>query len=146
MTKIKPIIDLFHQFREATGGDGLAAAFLTLAKTMQEEEQAERPVPSPAPDRMLSLNEAATYLGYTRNGLWRIVERSRTSHQGKYTEGPTLKFFQSTAHGPIRFKREWLDEFVAQHRIEPSDNEQVPCRGTRRASKGQISLREAFRG
>lgn len=147
MTKIKPTVDFFSQFREATGGDGLAAAFLTLAHIMQEEEeQAEPPTPSPAPEGMLSLKEAADYLGYTVNGLRKLVDRARASHRGKYTEGPTIKFFQSTKKGRIRFKREWLDEFVKEHQIGPRQNSPVPTRATGRVSGKPISPHKAFLG
>ncbi|MBN1588297.1 MAG: hypothetical protein JW888_02160 [Pirellulales bacterium] len=126
--EIKPTLDLFTRFREATGGDGLATAFLTLAHLMLEhqEEPAEPPIPKSPPNRLLSLKEAADYLGYTVNGLRKLVDRARASHRGKYTEGPTIQLFQSTNHAPIRFKREWLDEFVKDHRIEAKHIKPVP--------------------
>ena len=49
---------------------------------------------------LLSLREAAALLGYTEKGLRKIIARRG------------IQYFQSQRWGPIKFKREWLDEFV----------------------------------
>src|SRR4051812_34666405 len=63
---------------------------------------------------MLSLDEAASLLGYTPSGLRKIVRRTR---QGKC--GATIQYFQ-IGQGPIRFKPEWLDDFVAANSYLPA--------------------------
>ncbi len=34
--------------------------------------------------------------------------------------GPTIKFFQSGKWGAIKFRKVWLDEFVATHTNDPA--------------------------
>ena len=50
---------------------------------------------------LVSLNDAAKILNYSVSGLRKLVTRR------------AIKFYQRTPHAPIKFKREWLDEFVA---------------------------------
>lgn len=124
---IQSTLDLFALFREATDGDILAASFLTLTHAMQEGQEASAKEPAKEPtapptERMLNLKEAAEYLGFTPGRLYEIVARSRRSHAGQVTQGPTVRFFQDKKKGSIRFKREWLDEFVRAHQISPRDN------------------------
>jgi|GEM_PF-2902074 len=69
--------------------------------------------------RLLSLQEAADALGYTVKGLRRIIDRSRARARGLRTRGPTIKFFQAGEHSPIKFRREWIEEFVADHTVDP---------------------------
>ena len=132
MTNIEPILDLFACFREATSGNTLAASFLTLAHLMQERRKVPGQVSTPAlPTRqMLNRQEAAKYLGCSEQALYAIVARSRRSHAGEYTESPTIRFFQSVRWGPIRFEREWLDEFLRTYPVEPRDGSpgKTPCR------------------
>jgi hypothetical protein len=68
---------------------------------------------------MLSLREAAAVLGYTEHGLRKIVDRSRRKAKGVRIAGPTIRFFQTTASAPIKFRPEWLEEFVAAHTVNP---------------------------
>jgi hypothetical protein len=69
--------------------------------------------------RLLNLREAADALGYTVKGLRRIVERSRAKARGARIRGPTIKFFQAGEHSPIKFRGEWLEEFIAAHTVDP---------------------------
>ena len=69
---------------------------------------------------MLGLVEVAQILGYTTKGLRKIVDRSRAKRQGVRTRGPTIKFFQTAKGAPIKFKRDWIEEFIAQHTVDPS--------------------------
>ena len=62
---------------------------------------------------LLSLEDAARVLGYSPSGLRKIVRRSR---EGK--PGPTIQFFQ-IGNGPIRFRPEWIDAFIAANTITP---------------------------
>ena len=58
--------------------------------------------PQPVKD-LLSLREAATLLGYTPKGLRKIVSRKG------------IQVCQSRKWAPLKFKREWLDDFVDGH-------------------------------
>lgn len=67
---------------------------------------------------MLSLQEAAEKLGYTTKGLRKIVDRSRAKANGAETRGPTITFFQTTKGAPVKFRPEWIDEFIEAHTVE----------------------------
>jgi len=69
---------------------------------------------------LLSISEAAEYLGYTAKGLRRIVDRSRAAASGSRTSGPTIKFFQAGKNAPIKFRQSWLDEFIEANTVDPS--------------------------
>jgi hypothetical protein len=64
------------------------------------------------------MKEAAEYLGYSVDRLRKLIQRSRKRAKGSPVEGPFIKFFQ-IGQGEIRFKREWLDEFVEAHTVDP---------------------------
>lgn len=73
------------------------------------------------PPGMLSLKEAAEFLGYNGDdALRQIIDRSRAKAGGAATTGPTIKFFQPSKKAPIRFKPEWLLEFIDEHTVDPS--------------------------
>ena len=59
-----------------------------------------------SPAGMLSLREAAAFIGYTESGLRKIVDRSKRG------SSPAIEFFQSTRHAPLLFKRAWLEAFI----------------------------------
>jgi hypothetical protein len=86
-------------------------------------------------ERMLNMDEAAEYLGYKPSGLYEIV--GRTKH-GK--AGAQLQFYQ-IGTGPIKFRREWLDEFVEANSIKPGEivPAKKPQRG-RRAVGGRVPI------
>jgi hypothetical protein len=67
--------------------------------------------------KLLSLQEAAELLGYTTKGLRKIVDRSRVNANGAETRGPTITFFQTSKGAPVKFKQEWIDDFIQQHTI-----------------------------
>jgi len=69
---------------------------------------------------LLSLQEAARILGYTEKGLRKIVERSRARCNGARTRGATIKFFQAARGSAIRFRPEWIEEFIEEHTLDPS--------------------------
>lgn len=56
---------------------------------------------------LISLSEAAELLGYSTSGLRKLVARR------------AIQFFQARPHSPIKFRREWLDEFVEAGSIKP---------------------------
>ena len=68
--------------------------------------------PQRAPDALLDLATAAELLGYKPAGLRKIVAATKA---GK--AGPTIQFSQ-VGKGPIRFRREWLDDFIAAHVVK----------------------------
>jgi hypothetical protein len=55
---------------------------------------------------LLTLEEAAAQLGYSASGLRKIVNSTKA---GK--SGAAIQFFQ-VGRGPIKFRQEWLDEFI----------------------------------
>lgn len=61
---------------------------------------------------LLDLNAAAAILGYKPAGLRKIVAATKA---GK--PGPTIQFAQ-VGKGPIRFRREWLDEFITKNVVK----------------------------
>jgi hypothetical protein len=69
--------------------------------------------------RLLSLQEAAEALGYSVKGLRKIIDRSRARSRGLRTRGPTIKFFQAGGHSPIKFKPQWIEDFINGHTVDP---------------------------
>lgn len=61
--------------------------------------------------QLIPLDDAAKKLGYTASGLRKIVRRTRQGKSG-------IQFFQ-VGNGPIRFKPEWLDDFVTANSVAP---------------------------
>ena len=109
---------LYAKYLDHTGGDKSAAASLTLADTLQRTLDAKaEPVAEPTTDGLLNIPQAAGYLGCTPDGLRKIVARTQASQTGQRVNGPTIEFFQSRKHGPIRFRREWLDAFIEKHHL-----------------------------
>jgi len=76
------------------------------------------PTPAAA-DEMLSLPQAAQLLGYTEKGLRNIVDRSKRALAGRRVQAPTIEFAQAGVRGAIRFRREWIDNFIAGHPPAP---------------------------
>jgi excisionase family DNA binding protein len=70
---------------------------------------------------MLSLREAAVYLGVTEDYLWRLKAAG------------LIEYHQPTPHARIRFRREWLDAWVDSGRHSPEDRSSTAPR--RRKSK-----------
>jgi hypothetical protein len=64
-------------------------------------------------ERMLTVEEAARQLGYKPSGLYKIIGRTR---KGK--PGPQLQFYQ-LGKGPIKFKQQWLDDFIDDNSVIP---------------------------
>lgn len=58
-------------------------------------------------EAMLSVDEAAATLGYSTSGLRKLIARRE------------LRYFQARPHAPIKFRREWLNEFIEAHSAEP---------------------------
>lgn len=70
--------------------------------------------------QLIGLREAARMLGYTEKGLRKIVARSRARVAGARTHGPTIKFFQTAKGAAVRFRPEWIEEFINENTVDPS--------------------------
>lgn len=57
---------------------------------------------------LISLDTAAAQLGYSESGLRKLIRRK------------AIQFFQVSPHTAIKFKQEWLDEFVESKSTKPS--------------------------
>ena len=68
----------------------------------------------------IDLKEAAELLGYSVPGLRKVVNRSRRKLRGQPVNGPTITFFQAGQRSPIKFKREWVEDFIRRHTCDPS--------------------------
>lgn len=62
---------------------------------------------------LISLEDAAKLLDYSTSGLRKIVNRTKAGGQG-----PTIHFFQ-VGNGPIKFRSEWIDEFISANTLGP---------------------------
>lgn len=60
---------------------------------------------------LINLADAAARLGYSSWGLRKIVTRSKKREAAGLP--PLIKSFQLARRGPIKFRPEWLDEFIA---------------------------------
>jgi excisionase family DNA binding protein len=56
---------------------------------------------------LLPLSEAAAYLGMTPSALRKLAKRGG------------IVFFQHGSRGRLKFKAEWLDEYIARHTRRP---------------------------
>ena len=85
--------------------------------------------------KLLSLQEAADALGYTVKGLRKIVDRARAIAHGARTRGPTIRFFQTVKGAPVKFKFEWLEEFIEQHTVDPEATQLATKTRTKRVKQ-----------
>jgi excisionase family DNA binding protein len=108
------IANLFNEYSDLTGS-AEAAATLVLAQVQKAEAHALSNAPG---DRLLNLKEAAKYLGYDAAGLRKIVGQNR------------IRFVQN-GRGPIKFRREWLDEFISENEAGPKDIKRSPAQRRR---------------
>ena len=86
--------------------------------------------------KLLTLQQAADALGYSVKGLRKIVDRSRAKASGVRTRGPTIRFFQPAKGSPVKFREEWLEEFVEQHTVNPGDGVAPP----RKQARAEVAL------
>jgi excisionase family DNA binding protein len=110
------ITNLFNEYHDLTGS-AEAAATLVLAQMQKAEGHALQGSPA---DGLLNLREAAKYLGYDAAGLRKIVSQKR------------IRFVQN-GRGPIKFRREWLDEFIKGNEGGPKDLARAPAQKRRTA-------------
>ena len=67
-----------------------------------------------------TLPDGAAYLGLSPSGLRKIVDASRSKQQGADVRRPTIKYVQYGTDAAIQFKKEWLDEFLVSHTVDPN--------------------------
>ena len=81
---------------------------------------------------LMSMQNAADALGYTVKGLRKIIDRSRAKAKGARTLEPTIKFFQTVKGAPVKFKEEWIEEFIEEHTIDPNNGHPTRKNGKKR--------------
>lgn len=64
---------------------------------------------------MLTLKEAAEVLGCSPSGLRKLIRQG------------AIRYFQIGKHSTIRFRREWLDDFIDLHSVIPGVGSQTPA-------------------
>jgi hypothetical protein len=84
---------------------------------------------------LIGFEEAARILGMKERSLRKIIQRSRDRIDGRWTSGPTIRFFQYHPKAAIKFRREWLEEFINQHTYDPRPSALQPPDVTRRKTK-----------
>jgi hypothetical protein len=115
-----------------------------LASLVKHSRRSKRREPTRAADGLLSLDEAAGILGYSTSGLRKIVRRTRNGQTGA-----AIQFCQ-VGNGPIRFRREWLDTFIAANATAPQRDIPMPmpkavrCNRRSTASSGRDKLAAYF--
>jgi hypothetical protein len=75
---------------------------------------------------MLSIRDAARHLGCSTDTVRQLVNRSKARLAGHATSGPTIKFFQTGRYGSIRFRPEWLEEFIDAGTRDPDVSVERP--------------------
>ncbi len=64
---------------------------------------------------MLDIEEVAQQLGCTVSGVRKVVARGE------------IRYFQHGKRGRLKFKPEWVDEFIARHTVPPADEQPRPA-------------------
>jgi excisionase family DNA binding protein len=77
---------------------------------------------------MLSLKQVAAYMGFSEAGVRKLIAKRK------------LRYFQTGKHGRIKFRPEWLDEYVAKNTIAPAD--ECPPPPVRRRKRLQQTIRQ----
>jgi excisionase family DNA binding protein len=136
------IANLFSQYQDLTGSADAAAALVLADVTLGQRTKhttASGEVPGHLTvrqgiDGLVDLTTAAAYLGYIPSGLRKLVKQKR------------IRYVQN-GRGPIRFRREWLDEFINANSSGPQDIERAPAQTRskpRPASKPRLSYDSSF--
>lgn len=81
---------------------------------------------------LISFEEAARILGMGERNLRKIIQRSRERIQGRWTSGPTIRFFQTHPKAAIKFRHQWLDDFICEHTHDPDSSSVLPADAPRR--------------
>ena len=59
----------------------------------------------------------------------KLVDRSRRAARGEHGKGHTIRFCQDGRGGTIRFRREWIDEYIDRITIDPGNEKPRDVRG-----------------
>ncbi len=94
----------------------------TSTHELEQTLEANDGRPTKGADDMIPLAAAASQLYYSTSGLRKIVARTKSGRPGA-----KIQFFQ-IGSGHIKFRQEWLDEFVRSNSIGP--DEKVTLRKT----------------
>ena len=70
-------------------------------------------------NRLLRLSEVARRLNYTERTLRRIVNRAKRRAKGEPVRGPVIRFMQAGKGAEIRFRPEWIEEFIRENTVDP---------------------------
>jgi len=70
---------------------------------------------------LLSLKEAAPLLGKSLHEVYKLVARSRRAAKGERVKGQTIRFCQDGERGAIRFRPEWVAEYIDRTTVDPSN-------------------------
>jgi hypothetical protein len=72
-------------------------------------------------EAMIGVREAARILGCSESGVRRLVDNTRRKAAGADVRQPTIRFFQATKNGDIKFRPEWIGDFVTGNTLDPDD-------------------------
>ena len=101
------IVNEVSRWAAASGYPDLVREYTPAARVVEAHRYIAACVEQTAePDAMIDLATAAKLLGYKPAGLRKIVAATKA---GK--PGPTIQYAQ-VGKGPIRFRRQWLDDFI----------------------------------
>jgi hypothetical protein len=87
-----------------------------------------------ANESLLNLAEAAALLGYAPSGLRKIVNRTKHGEPGA-----VIRFMQ-VGRGPIRFRREWLEQFIDANTTGPKPVDRSPARKPLQGAESQFGF------
>lgn len=119
----EPVIDLYNQFLAQTGEPNVAAT-LTLAQVVAHHGGASQVAPSVG-EALIGLNDAARLLGYKPAGLRKLAKQG-------------LILYVQNGRGPIRFKRQWVDDYIASNNPQGVKRSPVQRRKPISAATGGI--------
>jgi hypothetical protein len=119
--------------------DGTVVLNETEVDQWKQAQREQKPYPASraaARKQMLSLKDAAAYLGMTVSGLRKLVDKNE------------IHYFQRKAHSPIMFKAEWLDEYVSGHThgLKHQPTRTTPPRRQRRTPVNEVPSNDARHG
>jgi hypothetical protein len=86
-------------------------------------------------DGLIGFEEAARILGIGERNLRKIIQRSRERIEGRWTSGPIIRFFQFQPKAAIKFRREWLEDFINEYTHDPNSPSLLPPDPPRRTTK-----------
>ncbi len=68
---------------------------------------------------LLSMKQGASRLGYSPSGMRKLIDRSKRRLQGYPVKGPTIRFFQPNPGDEIKFRPEWLENYIDAYTHDP---------------------------